>query len=199
VRRNWSVFSPPGLTYLLREAIGTPGVDARFVYVTDGGHYDNLGLVELLDKKCGWIWCIDASGDHTNTFNTLGEAFALAWRKGITIDLDPSQMLQPKPDDESYVAEPYCVGTITYADGSTGTLAVIKAGVWAEAPWAIRAFEIANPKFPCDPTSNQLFTAEQFDAYVELGEASTCRALAKLGVQWQSFRATPTPGPPAGA
>ena len=45
--RNQGTPIPPGLGYLLWEAAGTPPERARYVYVTDGGHYDNLGLSAL--------------------------------------------------------------------------------------------------------------------------------------------------------
>ncbi len=80
--RNQGTPIPPGLGYLLWEAAGTPPERARYVYVTDGGHYDNLGLSALLGERCEWIWCIDASGDHQDTFQTLAEAFAIAARRG---------------------------------------------------------------------------------------------------------------------
>jgi hypothetical protein len=45
----------PGLLYLLREMVGRNGLRNRYVYVTDGGHWKNLGLVELLRRGCQHI------------------------------------------------------------------------------------------------------------------------------------------------
>jgi hypothetical protein len=45
-----------------------------FLYVTDGGHWENLGLVELLRRGCTKIYCFDAAGDKEQTFFTIGEA-----------------------------------------------------------------------------------------------------------------------------
>ena len=65
-----------------------PGISSAFVnigleknaylYVSDGGHWENLGLVELLRRGCTRIVCINAGGDHQDSFGTIGEAMALA-------------------------------------------------------------------------------------------------------------------------
>jgi len=169
----------PGLLYLKREARGSTPLKAKSVYVTDGGHYDNLGLVELLKRRCEWIWCIDASGDGINTFSTLGQAIALAQAEyDIEVAVDPIGAMQPETDTPQYVKSPFCTAKITYppttADGAagTGTLVVVKAGVPSDAPWAVDYYRAAHPSFPCDSTMQQLYTAERFDAYVALGHFS---------------------------
>jgi hypothetical protein len=76
------------LGYFAREVFGAYPADNRFVYVTDGGHYENLGLVELLRRRCKTIYCVDASGDHSLAF-ALAEAAALAYEElGVTIWID---------------------------------------------------------------------------------------------------------------
>jgi hypothetical protein len=67
-------------TYLLKDIVGAYSPDDRFVYVTDGGQFDNLGVYELLSRRCAEIFCVDASGDNapgkelnTNTFDDLRE------------------------------------------------------------------------------------------------------------------------------
>jgi hypothetical protein len=65
-------------TYLLKDIVGAYSPDDRFVYVTDGGQFDNLAVYELLSRRCAEIFCVDASGDNapgkelnTNTFDGL--------------------------------------------------------------------------------------------------------------------------------
>jgi len=80
----------PRPQYLLREMLGRNHLDAPFLYITDGGHYENLGLVELLRRKCETIWCIDASGDEVDTFSTLGGALQTAESElQISVDIQP--------------------------------------------------------------------------------------------------------------
>lgn len=83
---------PPRPSYLLRELLGRNRVDGRYLFVTDGGHYENLGLVELLRRGCTEIYCFDASGGES--FSELGEAVALARSElGVEIKIDPSALM----------------------------------------------------------------------------------------------------------
>ncbi|MEI7547503.1 MAG: hypothetical protein WCK21_05525, partial [Actinomycetota bacterium] len=66
------------MPYFLKEIFGVYPADDDFVFVTDGGHWENLGLVELLRRNCRTIACFDASGDEPGSFNTLREALSLA-------------------------------------------------------------------------------------------------------------------------
>ena len=40
----------------------------QVVYVTDGGHIENLGLYELLRRRCKLIVVVDAEADPTMDF-----------------------------------------------------------------------------------------------------------------------------------
>lgn len=184
----------PRVDYLLRELFGRNHARARFVYVTDGGHYENLGLVELLRRGCTTVWCIDASGETITSFGTVAQAVSIA-RSELAVDIaiQPGSM-GPPPDAKGaarrFVRRTHLTGTIRYHDGTEGTLVLIKAGVPADAPADVLYAHGKWRQFPCDPTLNQLYTAERFDAYRALGHFSTARALRDLG---------PRPAPPAGA
>jgi hypothetical protein len=175
----------PGPQYLVREMLGRNHLDAPFLYVSDGGHYENLGLVELLRRKCKVIWCIDASGDQIGTFDTFGGALRIAGAElGVSIAIDPEGDMAPEEgqEDPQYVKAPYSKGTITYADDTQASIVIVKAGVPKDAPWSIRSFQAQNPKFPCDPTLDQLYNAERFDAYRMLGAFSMAQALNAFGI-----------------
>ena len=66
------------LGYLLKEILGWYDPADRYVFVADGGHWENLGLVELLRRRCRTIVCLDASGDSIGAFTTLRQAVELA-------------------------------------------------------------------------------------------------------------------------
>jgi hypothetical protein len=86
-------------TYLFKEVFGVHDPTDRFVMVTDGGQVDNLGLLELLSRRCRLIVCIDASGDNRRRrplgTRTLDGVRKLAYdRYGVRVglhggDLDP--------------------------------------------------------------------------------------------------------------
>ena len=84
--------------------------------------------------------------------------------------------MRPGPDAR-YVQHTHVVGTITYPSGRVGTLVFVKLGVPVDAPTDVLTFHKRHPTFPCDPTLNQLFTADRFDAYRALGEFAMHRAV----------------------
>lgn len=158
----------PRQVRLLFEVAGRHRVRSRFVYVTDGGHIENLGLFELLRRRCTTIVCLDAAGGSTTRFATLGEALALAASElNVTVDIDPSPM--GVQEDDGLNACDHVTGTIRYPDGTTGTLVYGKALVTASSPWDVRAYRSKDALFPVHPTADQLFGGETFDAYQALG------------------------------
>jgi len=166
----------------------------KFVYVTDGGHYDNLGLVELLRRRSNWIWCIDASGDDAGSFTRLGQALAIAKAEfGIDVKIKPESdmgAVRLNGKDSNYVHAPFSRGTISYPRRNgkpsfEGTLIVVKAGVPKSAPFSVRAYEKAQPPFPRHPTTDQLYDADRFDAYLALGESSMDQAFAAHGADYR--------------
>jgi hypothetical protein len=190
--------------YLVREMLGWNGVNSPFLYVTDGGHYENLGLVELLRRKCKTIWCIDASGDKVDTFSTLGGALQTAQAElQVSVRIDPQKDMDPQAAkagrSPQFVAKPFCVGQITYADGTTGTLIHVKAGVPTNAPLSVQSYALQHQNFPCDSTLDQLYDADRFDAYRELGAFSVQQAVNGLAaaVAQMNNQITAAPGGPA--
>lgn len=181
------VYRRPSARYLFRELLGRNHLDSHFVYVTDGRHYESLGLVELIRRQCSWIYCIDGT-DDTNSFDAIGHAIALAKaEEEADIQLDPREQMgaedggphvygrPDRPFARSVVAE----GTVTYRDDiGTAKLIVVKAAVTKDAPWDIRSWQERHADFPRDPAFGQ-FSAEQFDAYRALGEYAMTQAMAK--------------------
>jgi hypothetical protein len=163
----------PRPSYLLCELLGLNRVGAKYLYVTDGGHYENLGLVELLRRGCTEVYCFDASGVGKGRaeFEALGDAIALARSElGVEIefDSDPEDLA---PDKESHVAKAdMATGRISFPDGSEGTLIYVRNTITPKAPWDAQAYHKADPRFPHNPTIDQLYTDQKFEAYRVLGQ-----------------------------
>jgi hypothetical protein len=151
------------------------------MYVTDGGHYDNLGLVEALHRGADRIVVLDASGDKADTWFTLGGAIALARADaGVDIKLNPATMSKPGLDP-GQVTHPWAYGTFTRMDPEPhqprqGRIWVCKLGWWEGAPWDVLAYAKSHPTFPCDSTVEQLYDAKEFEAYHQLGAAAAAGA-----------------------
>jgi hypothetical protein len=165
-------FTQPNIRLLMAEAFGHHRVRTSWLYVTDGGHFENLGLVEALRRGATELFVFDASGDAVTSWNTLGEAIALARAElGVEIDIEPEKMVR-----DGHVVQPYVHGTFTYTwddDRPHGIIHLVKLGVWQGAPWDVQAYASRHPNFPCDSTIQQMYDDEEFEAYRALGRAAT--------------------------
>jgi Patatin-like phospholipase len=170
-------------TYLLRELFGQNNLHRKFLYVSDGGHYENLGLVELLRRGCTTIYAVDASGDTPGTIRTLGQAVALARSElGIEFDdIDPAQFAVKDPHEPGIVVGDHATLHYTFpGDGGAGRLIYIKKALVKDktTPADLISYQQARPLFPYDSTGDQFYDVEQFEAYRALGASVTRRAIA---------------------
>lgn len=191
---DWRILGLPSvrrLSYQLREVFGQYGYDDRLLYVTDGGHYENLGLVELLRHGCKKVFCIDGSGDSPPFATTLAEAITLAYEElGVVIRLKDAADAVPGSGDplepETALAtlnarlsrSAVLSGTIEYpkelpfddgTTGKTGRLYVAKALLTPNTPYELLSYSAAHDDFPRDSTGDQWFGHAQFNAYYALG------------------------------
>lgn len=196
-RFRWTDQSVPrirGLRYLLREVFGSYPFDDPMLLCSDGGHYENLGLVELLRHRCETIYCIDSSGDSPPFATTLAEAITLAREElGVRIELhegrDDGMDLVPGSAEPLKPPEPLVAlnarlsknavvtGDILYPESADdagaprrGRIVVAKASLTADMPYNLLAYAIDNTTFPRRSTADQWFDVGQFDAYRELGQ-----------------------------
>jgi hypothetical protein len=155
---------------------GRTGLDGRWVYVTDGGHYENLGLVEALRRGATEIVVLDASGDKPDSWSTFGQAVSTARADlGVEISLDPTRM---RPAEDAEGAPTLVVqGTCRYANGVEATLVLCKLARPAKAPWDVLSWAQQHPVFPHDSTTQQLYGDREFEAYRQLGETAASSAL----------------------
>jgi len=179
---DWYQTHHPRPFYLAKEAFGLHKATDRWIYVTDGGHYENLGLVELLRRGEHAIYCFDASGDSIDTFGTMAEAMRLAREElNIEIHFDPDEL---GADDKTGISPFGATAawlTRRTADGGKetyGWLVFAKLEVPKDAPFDIIDLARTLPKFPNNPTTDQLYTDQKFEAYRALGEHLGERAAA---------------------
>lgn len=175
------------LPYLLREISGRYPMDDRLLLTTDGGHYDNLGLVELLRHGVRTAICIDSTPASAHFAATLGEAITLAYEElGVKIvlpdewrNLVPGSATPLQPEDPLATlnvrlsADVVVTGRIIYPQelnfGNEGTLILARATLTSAMPYHLLAYASAREVFPHDSTGDQWFDHRQFDAYQALG------------------------------
>ena len=183
-----------GPVWLWREVSGFLPSARRFVYVSDGGHLDNLGLMELLRRRCATILLVDASNDRPGSTSALDGVLRIAGEHlGITCDRGPSPVNRAgaRPGAAADCVE---VFTVTYPDGLRSTVVYAKArfadtlrddpdarDLAADVeragrpwwPWSLGSL-------PRTGTGNQWLTDAQFAGYVRLGRAVGAQALTRL-------------------
>ena len=157
------------LVPLLTELASRTTDSKRWVYLSDGGHFENLGIYEMVRRRCRMIVVSDAGADPACAFEDLGNAL-----RKIYIDLGASidfEALDLSGRRTPPVAGTYCaLGRITYPGSKVpGWLLYIKPGYHGDEPASIRSYAIAHTEFPNELTADQWFSELQFEAYRALG------------------------------
>jgi hypothetical protein len=89
-------------TYFFYELMSLIGTDNRKLNISDGGHIENLGVYELLRRKCRLIISVDAGADPTFSFSDL-ENLTIRARNELGVDIHfregniPEEVIRPKP------------------------------------------------------------------------------------------------------
>jgi len=171
LRRNGPKWA---LMPLVNEALGNTDDSYKWIELSDGGHFENLGLYEMILRRCRHIIVVDADADGEFHFEDLGNAI-----RKIEIDLGVPITFPDFPHGLPMTrgAEPlnvYCVrGQIQYDcvddDAPKGELLFIKPVLNGSEPPDIRAYAASHQTFPHEATSNQFFNEAQFESYRHLG------------------------------
>jgi len=175
---------------ILRELGGATDDRGWDIYLSDGGHFENLGLYEMIRRRCRYIVVSDAGADPECAFSDLGGAV-----RKVKIDLDVDIHFD---DIDIYARDPenrrkdrqraFALGTILYpenrAAGSapetpeeralrTGRLLYIKPSYFGQLPVDVRSYAEVSKTFPHESTADQFFSESQFESYRRLGHHFT--------------------------
>jgi hypothetical protein len=181
---------------LINELLGQSNDTTDYVYLTDGGHFDNMGLYELVRRRCRYIVICDAEADGDLQFSGIGMAIRkcrIDFGAEISLDLRPLTHI-----GDTQLSSTHCVtGTIRYPEDPPvdpehheypGTVVYIKSSLTGDEPSDIVNYKKEHPSFPHDTTLNQWFTESQFESYRRLGHHVAYSVFAP---------ASPPAGPPA--
>lgn len=178
----------PGLAGLLDLGHTEKGA---FVELSDGGHFDNTGIYELIRRRVPVIVLADGGADPNFSFDDLGSAIErVRVDFGVSIrfihkdfdlsDLLPGSKAYKNADSELYDEKyslskrGYAIGDIVYPSSSqgeafVGRLVYVKASLTRNLPADLYAYKASNPSYPDQSTLDQFFDERQFEAYRELG------------------------------
>jgi hypothetical protein len=163
---------------------------SSFLELTDGGHFENLGLYELVRRQLEIILIVDGEEDPSISLASLvSAAHRIEQDFGAYLSLiagkGPERLVM-YPADKGYPAgvryaeAPFLVGELIYNNGKRGTLIYVKATVIKEMDFTTAGYLAANPGFPHQTTADQFFNPDQFDAYRLLGYESAMRMIDGL-------------------
>ena len=180
-RATWQSANPKsGLGYLLKDLFGRAAPTDAYVCLSDGGHFDNLGLYELVRRRCRYIIICDGEEDADRRFEGLANAIRrcrVDFGAEITLDLSALSTRDALGHTTAHAA----LGTIAYPDQPTpgvatggpptppGHLLYLKATLTGHEPPDVLEYAHQNPVFPHQSTGDQFFSEDQFESYRQLG------------------------------
>jgi hypothetical protein len=180
VRLGWWLGNPSGPDYryegprfglltMLQELANLTTATGRWIYLSDGGHFDNLGIYEMVRRRCRFIVVSDAGCDPDAALADLGNAVRKAYIDfGVRIrfdSLDVAACARP-PHDGAFA----WIGKVWYPGSSEhGWVLYLRPTYRGTETPDIRSYAEANPTFPDESTSEQWFGESQFEAYRALG------------------------------
>jgi hypothetical protein len=174
---------------LAEETFGLTTDDRPYVYLSDGGHFENLGIYEMVRRRCRLIVAIDAGCDPDFKYEDLGNAVRKIYIDlGVRIVFETLDKLKNRPKSgELSDAKPipyFAVGTIRYQDADAdpnakppmackdGYVIYIKPayhGTSRTEGAGVCSYALAHDTFPHESTGDQWFTESQFESYRSLG------------------------------
>jgi len=170
-------FPMPSVRPIVEEALALTDDTNPWVYLSDGGHFDNLGLLEMVLRRCHLIVLSDAGCDPTCAFDDLGNAIRKVRSDlGVPITVDQELRLYSRDDAEGRKRGSYAaLATIDYraVDGpgsAQGRLIYVKPCVyWSTEPIDVQNYARTSETFPHETTADQFFGESQFESYRALG------------------------------
>jgi hypothetical protein len=197
VRLGWWLGNPrrdgpsarPGpmnaLVSLLSELFAQSNGRSRYVNVSDGGHFENLGLYELVRRRCRYIIVSDSEADPQLGFEGLGGAIRKCradFGVEITVNPEPIRLAGGRsrshcvvgnityPETEAGFAADACGRTGAAApERATGWLLYLKASFTGDEPEDVQQYHAGYSAFPHESTADQFFSESQFESYRQLG------------------------------
>lgn len=192
-RRAWARWGRTdprfGLGTLIGETLARTSEQRDFVYLSDGGHFENLGVYEMVRRRCRLIIVSDATADADFSHDDLQSAV-----RKIRIDLGISISFERGLPTAASVRRnglPWCTGRIAYGDvdgplARDGLLVYLKPALWDGLPLDLLRYAQSLPAsragFPHQSTADQFFDEAQFESYRMLGLLSALQPFA--GGRW---------------
>jgi hypothetical protein len=190
--------------YLWSELLGDfRGPWRPFWFLTDGGHFDNTGVYELVRRRVGIILLCDNGCDPDFRFDDLGN-LARKIRTDFSAEMRP---IEPSGKRARYFAtvqefgkrklrEDKCalLYEIRYPGVDHGTpssdrtlLIVLKPNKLSHAPVDVIDYASVNEEFPHQSTLDQFFDEAQWESYRKMGEVTAEAAVGEAALSFDGW------------
>jgi hypothetical protein len=167
-------FRSPGFSCLIREMFGIfISEEQDWINLSDGGHIENMGIYELLRRRCTFIISVDGESDPESTFHghlTLIRHAQIDF--GVRIEPDLTDL---RPDLTTRFSQSHTMMCrVIYPPmgdqpAGVGLLLYLKLSVTGNELETIKRYRLLRPDFPHQTTLDQFFDEEQFEVYRQLG------------------------------
>uniref|UniRef100_A0A974A570 PNPLA domain-containing protein n=2 Tax=Bradyrhizobium septentrionale TaxID=1404411 RepID=A0A974A570_9BRAD len=173
--REQTFWDFPGFTCLVREMFGIGMAEKNaWLNVSDGGHIENMGVYELLKRRCKFIVCVDGEADPESTFH--GKLTLVRHAQiDLGIRIEP-RLDDMRPDPKSRFSKTHAqLFRVIYPatmDGRTegiGLMLYLKLSLTGNEAELLKRYRLLHPDFPHQSTLDQFYDEEQFEAYRQLG------------------------------
>jgi len=166
----WTSPSPRSTARLMaEEALGQTTDKTEFVYLSDGGHFENLGLYEMVWRRCELIVVLDAGCDPEFRLDDLGNALRkIRIDFGVSIDFDEGHIQAIRKRERRCALA--TIGYVAAGKGSRdGRLVYVKPVLLGNESPDVGSYAAAHPTFPHQSTTDQWFDESQTESYRQLG------------------------------
>ncbi|MDQ6612294.1 MAG: hypothetical protein M3Y64_07670, partial [Gemmatimonadota bacterium] len=192
---------------ILSELFGLSDDRSDYVYLSDGGHFENIALYEMILRRCRFVIVSDASCDGDCSFNDLGNAIRkIRIDLGVPIEFDEPIPIAPRGSTQNADSRAWAIGRIRYScvdkpevkvgepvpttEDMDGVLLYIKPSFYGhDEPPDVYNYAKSAPAFPHESTADQFFSESQFESYRALGMHIVKEMWDKPAVQRELVRA----------
>jgi patatin-like phospholipase len=166
---TWTQPGPLSATGLLvKEALGQTSDRTEYVYLSDGGHFENLALYEMVRRRCKTIVVFDGACDKAFQMRDLGNAL-----RKIRIDLQIPIEFGDHERPLRARSKRCAIGVVRYSvvdgPGTDGTIIYVKPMLLGSEPPDVASYAATHPDFPHQSTGDQWFDESQTESYRLLG------------------------------
>jgi hypothetical protein len=156
---------------MVNEALGKTSDQSEYVYLSDGGHFENLALYEMIRRRCMDILVLDGGCDPDLQLTDLGNALRkIRIDHGVSIEFNETDLGRLVKREQRWA-----LGRIHYpsregrSEETLGRIIYIKPMIRGDETPDVRSYHLDHEAFPHESTGDQSFDESQTESYRMLG------------------------------